>query len=210
MVPKDSYLCVGLRLEHIFIERRESDEAKVEEVNGRLRYERRRVNKSSTGARRTSTVGSLELVDRRLRDPGDTAANRLHDLYVTPLLPGVVPEKAVTALRRGGRVPQVSSSVGKRIEDRIPGRDRAIADGIECRMSLRPLKLLSSDPPHVNHLSEDLPEIAIPVERPGPLARGAGSEKSKGFADNRVAVRLEEGRGRMQESNDSCNKLCPG
>ena len=163
MMPKDSYLSIGLSLRSIFFELRESDEAKIEEVNVRLHGHHRRVHKGRTGARMASSAGSLEFVDRRLRDPGNTFAYRLNDLDVTPLLPGVVPQKAVTALRGGGRVPQVSSSVGKRIEDRIPGRDRAIADGVECRMSLRPLKLLSSDPPHVNHLSEDLPEIAIPV-----------------------------------------------
>ena len=163
MVPKDSYLSICLRLETILIERRESNETKVEVVNVRLRWNRRRVNKSNTAACRTSFTGSLESVDDRLRDPGNTSANCLHDMDVRPLLSGIVSKEIVAALRRPRRVPQFRSFVCKRIEDRILGSDRACDDGVKSSMTLRPLKLLSCDPPHVNHLREDLPKVAILV-----------------------------------------------
>ena len=111
MVPKNSYLCVSLSLKDVVAKGRQSDETKVEEVNGWLRRQRRRVHKSIAVARRTSFAGGLEFVDSSLRDPGNAAAYRPHDLDVSLLFAGIISKEIVAALRGTRRMPQVSSSV---------------------------------------------------------------------------------------------------
>ena len=111
MVPKDSYLSVSLCLKDIVAKGRKSDKTKVEEVNGWLRRQLRRVHKSIAVACRTSFAGSLEFIDSGLRDPRNAAAYSPHDLNVSPLFAGIISKKSVAALRGTSRMPQVSSSV---------------------------------------------------------------------------------------------------
>ena len=170
MLPEDADLSCRLHLRVNDAKWRQSNKVKVERVIRKVRNQSRSIDKRSAVARSTSFAGGFELIRCSLSNPGNAAAYRPNDLDVAALLACIVAKKSMHAPRRSSIMPFVGSSVCQRVKDSILGRNRALEDALKGRMPFSPLNPVSSVPPPVNHLSEDLPQVAILVQRPRPLA----------------------------------------